>query len=75
MLKRCVVTYLLLQSAIVAHTFKPSNWEAEAGRSLEFEASLVHRTSSRKAGITQRNPISKTKNRQTDRQKQEGNWA
>jgi hypothetical protein len=31
----------------------------------EFEASLVYRVSSRTARATQRNPISKTKNKQT----------
>jgi hypothetical protein len=28
---------------VVAHTISPSTWEAEPGRSLEFEASLVYR--------------------------------
>ena len=36
---------------MVAHTFNPSTWEAEAGRS-EFEASLVYRVSSRTAKAT-----------------------
>jgi len=36
-------------------------WEAEAGRSLEFEASLVYRVSSRIARATQRNPVFKKK--------------
>jgi hypothetical protein len=31
----------------VAHAFNPSTWEAEAGGSYEFEASLVYRVSSR----------------------------
>jgi hypothetical protein len=30
---------------VVAHAFDPSTWEAEAGGSLEFEASLVYRVS------------------------------
>ena len=35
------------------HAFIPSTWEAEAGRSLEFEAKL----DCRKARATQRNPV------------------
>jgi hypothetical protein len=30
------------RQALVAHTFNPSTWEAEAGGFLEFEASLVY---------------------------------
>ena len=33
----------------------------------EFKASLVYRISSRTAWATQRNPVSKSKNKQTDR--------
>ena len=33
----------------MAHAFNPSSWEAEADKSLEFEASLVYRVSSRTA--------------------------
>ena len=40
----------------MAHAFNPSTWEAEAGGSLEFEASLVHRVCSGQPGTTQRNP-------------------
>jgi hypothetical protein len=40
--------------------FNPSTWEAEAGGSHEFKASLVYRVSSRSAR-TQRNPVSKDK--------------
>jgi hypothetical protein len=36
-----------LYQAVVAHDFNPSFWEAEAGGSPEFEASLVYRTSSK----------------------------
>jgi hypothetical protein len=43
------------------HTFNPSTQEAKAGGSLEFQASLVYRYSSRIARTPQRNPISKTK--------------
>ena len=45
------------------HTFNPSTREAEAeaeaGRSLEFEASLVYRVSSRTVKAVQRNSVSK----------------
>jgi hypothetical protein len=42
--------------ALVAHTFNPSTWEAEA--------SLVYRVSSRTGRATQRNPVlKKTKNK------------
>jgi hypothetical protein len=43
---------------MVAHTFNPSTWEAEAD-GFEFEASLVYKVSSRTAGAIQRNPVSK----------------
>jgi hypothetical protein len=46
----------------VAQAFNPSTREAEAGRSLEFKASLVYRVSFRTAKATQRNPVSKNKN-------------
>lgn len=36
---------------VVAHTFSPSTWEAEAGGSLVFEASLVYRATSRTARV------------------------
>jgi hypothetical protein len=39
---------------VVVHTFNPSSEEAEAGRSLEFETSLVYRTSSRTARATEK---------------------
>lgn len=44
-----------------AHTLNPSAWEAGAGRSLKFEASLVNKTSSIAAEATQRNRASKNK--------------
>jgi hypothetical protein len=46
---------------VVANAFNPSTWEAEAGRFLEFEGSLVYKVSSRTARATQRNPVSKSK--------------
>jgi hypothetical protein len=48
---------------MVAHTFNPR------GRQIsEFEASLVYKVSSRTARAIQRNPVSK--NKQTNKQKQ-----
>jgi hypothetical protein len=52
----------------VAHAFDPSTQEAEAGGSLEFEASLFYRVSSRTARATQRNSVSKT-NKRTNKHK------
>jgi hypothetical protein len=46
--------------AVVAHTFNPSTWEAEAGGFL----------SSRTARATQRNPVSKNKKQNKTKQKQ-----
>jgi hypothetical protein len=46
---------------MVAHTFNPSTWEAEAGEISELEASLVYKVSSRTARTIQRNPVSKNK--------------
>jgi hypothetical protein len=51
--------YLNIEPGVVAHTFNPSR-----GRRIsEFKASLVYRVSSRTARATQRNPVSKTKNK------------
>jgi hypothetical protein len=46
--------------AVVAHAFNPSTWEAEAG-GFEFKASLFYKVSSRTARATQRNPVSRKK--------------
>jgi hypothetical protein len=46
---------------VVVHAFNPSTREAEAGRFLEFEASLVYKVSSKTARVIQRNPVSKKK--------------
>ena len=43
----------------MTHTFNLSTKKAEASTSLEFEASLVYRMSSRTARASQRNPVSK----------------
>jgi hypothetical protein len=56
----------------VVHAFNPSTWEAEAGGSLESEASLVYRVSSRTARATQRNRL-KTKQNKTKQNKTKQN--
>jgi hypothetical protein len=45
------------------HTFNPSPQNAEAGRFLECEASLLNRVSSRISRAAQRNPILKKQNK------------
>jgi hypothetical protein len=56
---------------VVAHTFNPSTWEAEAGGFLKFKASLVYRVSSRRARATQRNPVSKNqRERETETERE-----
>jgi hypothetical protein len=49
------------QMVVVVHTFNPSTWEKDSGRSLEFEASLVYRVSSRTAGVTKKKKKKKKK--------------
>ena len=44
---------------MVAKSSNLSTWEAEAGGSLELEASLVYRVSSRTEETTERNHVSK----------------
>ena len=44
---------------MVTRAFSPSTQEAEAGRSLKFEANLVYRVSFRTPRATQRNPVSR----------------
>jgi hypothetical protein len=51
--------YKVFSWVVMVHVFSPSTWEAEAGRSLEFEASLVYRVSFRTAMDTQRHPVLK----------------
>jgi hypothetical protein len=53
----------------VAHSFKPSTWKAEVGGSLEFNASLIYRLSSRAARATQTNSVSKNKNKTKNKTK------
>lgn len=44
-----------------AHTFDPSSWEAGAGGSLEFQASLDYRDSSRMVRAAQGNCLKQIK--------------
>jgi hypothetical protein len=54
----------------VAQTFNSTTQEAETGGSLEFEASLVYRVSSRIARVLiQRNPVSEKQGNKTTRKK------
>jgi hypothetical protein len=55
---------------VVTHPFNPSTWEAEAGKFLEFEASLVYRVSSRTARAIQKNPVSKQNKTKQNKTKQ-----
>jgi hypothetical protein len=56
---------------VVVHTFNPSSQEAEESRSLEFEASLVYRGSSRTAKATERNCL-KTPRKRERREGEDG---
>jgi hypothetical protein len=64
---------------VVAHTCNPSTQEAEAGRSHEFQTSLIYGVSSRTARVTQRNPNLKNQKdkrkgvgREKEKEKREG---
>ena len=57
--------------AVVVHAFNPSSWEAEAGGSLEFAASLVYRVSSRTARATQRNRVLKNQKKKKKKKQQQ----
>ena len=48
---------LALCSVVVAHSFNPSTWEAEAD---QFKTNLEFRVSSRTARVTWRNLVSKS---------------
>jgi hypothetical protein len=48
---------------VVAHAFNPSTRGSRGRWISEFKASLVYRVSSRTARATQRNPVSKNKNK------------
>jgi hypothetical protein len=53
----------------MVHAFNPSIWEAEAGGFLS-KASLVYRVSSRTARVTQRNPVSKNKQKKVHKERE-----
>jgi hypothetical protein len=54
---------------VVAHTFNPCTWEAEAGRFLSSRPAWS-RVSSRTARVIQRNPVSKKQNKTKQKTKQ-----
>ena len=55
---------------MAVHPFNPSTWEQRQGELCEFKASLVYKESSRLArAVTQRNPISKSKNKQKGKER------
>jgi outer membrane biosynthesis protein TonB len=61
---------ILSGQAVVVHAFNPGTLEAEAGRFLQFKASLVYRVSSRTARAIKRNSVSKkTKDKQKNKTK------
>ena len=53
--------------AVVPHAYNPALGRQSQVDLCEFEASLVYKAGSRKARATQRNPISKTKNKGLER--------
>jgi hypothetical protein len=53
------------QPGVVAHAFNPSTFEAEAGGFLSSRP--AYKMSSRTARAIQRNPVSKNKNKQTNK--------
>jgi hypothetical protein len=59
----------------VTHSFNPGTWEAEASGFLEFEASLVYRTSSSTANVKQRNPVFKNKNKNKPKRKKKKTFS
>jgi hypothetical protein len=52
----------------------PSTW-AEAGESLEFEASMVYRASYKIAKTTKKNPVLEKKERKKEREKEASYYA
>ena len=59
----CQVVVAVVVAAVP--TFDPSTQEAEAGWSLEFEARLIYKLSSRTARAVQRKPVTRNKTKQT----------
>jgi hypothetical protein len=58
-------TSILARVVVVVHTFNLSSKEVEVGRA---EASMLYRASFRIAPTTQRNPVSKNKNKTNQQQ-------
>lgn len=52
-MKNCMLKISEIQLGVEAHTFNTHSWEAEAGKSLEFEDRLVCKVGSRTAEATQ----------------------
>ena len=50
-------------SLVMVALLNPSTWEGRGRKISEFEANLVYRVSSRTDRATQRNPVSKNKNK------------
>jgi hypothetical protein len=50
------------QLGVVAHTFNPSTWEAEAGRFLSLRPAWTTKSVPGQPGL-QRNPVSKKQNK------------
>jgi hypothetical protein len=63
---KCWLRIMGPDQGLVVHEFNPRTLEAEAGDICEFEASLVCRMNSRASKATQRNLVSKNKNKQTN---------
>jgi hypothetical protein len=55
---------------VVVNVFNLNTQEAEGGRFNEFAGSLLYRMSSRTARATQRTPVLKAQNKQTNKTKQ-----
>jgi hypothetical protein len=55
---------------VVAHTFNPSTWEAEAGGFLSSRTAWSTKVSFRTARAIQRNPVSKNKNKNKKKKKE-----
>jgi hypothetical protein len=53
---------------VVAHAFNPSTWEAEAGGFLS--SGPAWSTEFQDTGVIQRNPVSKNKNKQTNKKQE-----
>jgi hypothetical protein len=52
-----------MSRVVMAHTFNPNTWEAEAGRFLSLRPAWSTELSSRTARATQKNPVTPRKKR------------